>query len=1508
MERTFLAEVGQVDQECPDIASNGNWPSLSGTLRKTEIGVAAREWQAAIASKRKMLQYGSQKKSIVASSDGEASETTPLTIQCMTNATDANADAGTVVELVVPGQTYHFFRVTGHIYPEMCTDGDIVEVLAPAKKTMLQDVQLPPVHVKWPSGFTNFVHFEDLRQMQSESNTHVLEMMQMQHALKQKEAEMLKLQIEMMSLKQNLAQSQNTQFTTPATTKKGKTQDHSKDIASPLANTIEGVFPPHAKQMPGTRGQPFSVENVEQDCISHKKGDKTHSSMSSMPLHQVIDTMHDNPASFEVWLVGCVLLVEAVESSMRVTSIGAQPDREVLSKIVNVGGVACASKFVRTHLASEEAVAMGLRLLSLLAIAVANAEHLVVDLGCGALVAEALRAHEASAEVQAMGCLTVGALAAGDPKVAGSLMRQGVGEVVLQALRSERRSKDSSHNACQALGLLAVWEEDAKTIVELGGIDAIFSAMRHRSRCSRVQDRAVFALHRLAVGVEQITQIISDEGIRLLEHAMRENVSLVPLQVRACQLFAVGAREVGGAADKIVDLGGAAAVQAAAQVHSTSQITREACQQALQSIALALSMEEEEKASNHDTLQFFDAIDDINVFFPPPGLAPAECSGSKLSLVQPSFLDDSLTFRALPHLQNGPIEATAMAHDEVHFFADAVAELDEGEADAGATVAQLSSSNGWGEDIAIALRDMPVEAIIELIEAHEDSLEVLAAGCQHFIKTLEATFHSTPGGILQVDASTASKLGSVGVVACAIFLAKGHITNQAAVAMAFHLLSLLAAGMANPTYLVHDLRCGELVAQAMCLHYDSGQVQSRGCGVIGALSAKSNESSCALAQAGCAGAVVAAICGRHSKECSHNGSQALFSLSSDELASSTLVRMGGIKAAFVAMRDHPKDSSVQGWSVMALFKLTSGPEALAQIITPQGVKLLAGAMSVRGAIPQLLVCGCKLLGAGARVLEGGAAIVVDSGGLEAVTWATSAHASSKPVHNAGRHALYCITMAYQWQSPLSGMALGNMPQQTWRANRQHLAGAAQSSSGTSAGGKTQSPSKAGSSRDPQQHDSRFHGSEMFDHHFGVLPQPWQQQKGQGSSDVPGFVPPPGLNVNATPFQPGNLAPDPLGQTSPGHSTLGKPVLSRLLPTGAPGGAPAGVSSRPAAGSGAFSTSADGWGQQGWLGAGAHAWASQRQANGYQMAADAAGDSYESKPQLAGQWTAYGGGARSPGPAESESVGHDHDPYWPEAQSAKPGGLVGDRAEKASISQSDVRSSSGTGSNDAAVRVATGVNRGETGPWLRDAEHLGTGLASSSRFSDSRALLQGMSQESDPMWPDLSSKQVSLMEGSDSEDLDEFDAAMSECDSLNTKKTPSRPTRGKRNRYRCLVTNLMRQVDADPVNFALEDSRLPPSIASNEFMKTKLEAKMALYVANRFAELESLGQSPLAPGAAAEKALLAERAMEDVMAGQAMLKMAAGSDQLWDSSDVFPSCSVDMALFAERRATQGDGDV
>lgn len=306
-----------------------------------------------------------------------------------------------------------------------------------------------------------------------------------------------------------------------------------------------------------------------------------------------------------------------------------------------------------------------------------------------------------------------------------------------------------------------------------------------------------------------------------------------------------------------------------------------------------------------------------------------------------------------------------------------------------------------------------------------------------------------------------------------------------------------------------------------------------------------------------------------------------------------------------------------------------------------------------------------------------------------------------------------------------------------------------------------------------------------------------------------------------------------------------------------------------------------------------------------MAAGVAGDGYGSKPQSAARWSAYGGGARSPGPAGSESVGRDHDSRWPAAQSPGPAGLAGDMAEKASRSQSDVWSSSGIGSNDTAGRVATGMNRGETDPWPRDAEHLATGLASSSCFSDSRALLAAMPEESDPL-SDLLSKHAATVEGSDSEDLDEFDAAMSECDSLNTKKTSARPTRGKRNRYRCLVTNLMRQVDADPVNFALEDSRLPPSIASNEFMKTKLEAKMALYVATRFAELESLGQSPLPPGAAAEKAMLAERALEEVAAGQAMLKKATGGDQmLEDSSDVFPSCSVDMALFAERRATPGD---
>jgi len=64
----------------------------------------------------------------------------------------------------------------------------------------------------------------------------------------------------------------------------------------------------------------------------------------------------------------------------------------------------------------------------------------------------------------------------------------------------------------------------------------------------------------------------------------------------------------------------------------------------------------------------------------------------------------------------------------------------------------------------------------------------------------------------------------------------------------------------------------------------------------------------------------------------------------------------------------------------------------------------------------------------------------------------------------------------------------------------------------------------------------------------------------------------------------------------------------------------------------------------------------------------------------------------------------------------------------------------------------------------------------------------------------------------------------------------RPCKGKRDRYRKLVTRLNRLIECDPYNFDIEKVSLPPSIETNPLMKEKLIVKM-----NAFAEKVRAGQ-------------------------------------------------------------------
>lgn len=63
----------------------------------------------------------------------------------------------------------------------------------------------------------------------------------------------------------------------------------------------------------------------------------------------------------------------------------------------------------------------------------------------------------------------------------------------------------------------------------------------------------------------------------------------------------------------------------------------------------------------------------------------------------------------------------------------------------------------------------------------------------------------------------------------------------------------------------------------------------------------------------------------------------------------------------------------------------------------------------------------------------------------------------------------------------------------------------------------------------------------------------------------------------------------------------------------------------------------------------------------------------------------------------------------------------------------------------------------------------------------------------------------------------------------------KPCKGKRDRYRKLITRLASEIECDPYSFSVEALQLPPSIASNEAARAKLLSKMQLHAEQGKAE-------------------------------------------------------------------------
>jgi len=61
-----------------------------------------------------------------------------------------------------------------------------------------------------------------------------------------------------------------------------------------------------------------------------------------------------------------------------------------------------------------------------------------------------------------------------------------------------------------------------------------------------------------------------------------------------------------------------------------------------------------------------------------------------------------------------------------------------------------------------------------------------------------------------------------------------------------------------------------------------------------------------------------------------------------------------------------------------------------------------------------------------------------------------------------------------------------------------------------------------------------------------------------------------------------------------------------------------------------------------------------------------------------------------------------------------------------------------------------------------------------------------------------------------------------------RKNKLRPCKGKRDRYRKLLTRLTSQIEVDPYSFDVDAVQLPPSIAANEVVRSKLLAKVQMH--------------------------------------------------------------------------------
>mmetsp|Transcript_28666 Transcript_28666/g.89123 ORF Transcript_28666/g.89123 Transcript_28666/m.89123 type:complete len:387 (-) Transcript_28666:59-1219(-) len=87
-----------------------------------------------------------------------------------------------------------------------------------------------------------------------------------------------------------------------------------------------------------------------------------------------------------------------------------------------------------------------------------------------------------------------------------------------------------------------------------------------------------------------------------------------------------------------------------------------------------------------------------------------------------------------------------------------------------------------------------------------------------------------------------------------------------------------------------------------------------------------------------------------------------------------------------------------------------------------------------------------------------------------------------------------------------------------------------------------------------------------------------------------------------------------------------------------------------------------------------------------------------------------------------------------------------------------------------------------------------------------------------------------------------------------RKTKLRPCKGKRERYRKLLTRLTYQVEQDPENFSVDKLDLPPSIMANDARKAKLAERMQLLVE----QVKATQRAGGSPGGAEPKTLLLDQ--------------------------------------------------